>query len=149
MTTPNSSSQTIQPYLFFNGRCEEAIEFYRSALDAEVEMLVRFSDCPEPQGEGEEGCGDSAANKDKIMHANLRIGNTTLLASDGRCQGEPKFEGFSLSVSVADEAEAQKRFAALSEGGKVEMPLTKTFYSPCFGMVVDRFDVGWMIIVPQ
>jgi PhnB protein len=132
----------VQPYLFFEGRCEEAVEFYRRALGAEVKMLMRFKDNPSPQdhalppGEG-----------DKVMHASLRIGDTTLLASDGLCQGRPAFQGFALSLTVADDAEAERAFNALADGGKVQMPLAKTFFSSRFGMVADRFGVSWMVYV--
>ncbi len=133
----------IQPYLFFDGRCEEAIEFYRGALGAEVTMLLRFKDSPEPPQPGMVPPGA----ENKVMHASLRIGDTTVLASDGRCQGQPRFEGFSLSLTVANEAEADRLFAALATGGQVRMPLTKTFFSPRFGMVADRFGVSWMVYV--
>ena len=137
------SKTLIQPYLFFNGRCEEAIEFYRAAVGAEVTMMMRFKESPEPPQPGMLAPG----SEDKIMHASFRIGESTIMASDGRCQGSPIFEGFSLSISVSSEADADRYFAALSEGGKVEMPLSKTFWSPKFGMLTDRFDVGWMISV--
>ena len=133
----------VQPYLFFDGRCEEAIEFYRKALGAEVSMLMRYKDSPEPPQPGMVPPG----SENKIMHASLRIGDTTLMASDGHCQGKPNFDGFSLTVNAADEAEARRLFAALSDGGQVRMPLTKTFFSPSFGMLADRFGVGWMVIV--
>lgn len=133
----------VQPYLFFDGRCEEAIEYYRGALDAEVTMLMRFKDSPEPPQPGMVPPG----SEHKIMHASFRVGDTTLMASDGRCTGKSNFQGFSLSLSVADEAEARRRFSALQDGGQVRMPLAKTFFSPCFGMVADRFGVSWMIIV--
>ncbi|WP_292932250.1 VOC family protein [Noviherbaspirillum sp.] len=136
----------VQPYLFFDGRCEEALEFYRKALGAEVTMLMRFKDNPEPQPES--ACGPQAS-PEKVMHASFNIGETTLMASDGHCTGKPVFQGFSLSLSAADPAHAERLFAALADGGQVQMPLTKTFYSPCFGMVADRFGVGWMIIVEQ
>jgi PhnB protein len=133
----------VQPYLFLDGRCEEAIEFYRRALGAEVTMLMRFKDSPEPQQPGMVPPGSD----NKVMHASFRIGDTTLFASDGRCLGKPSFQGFSLSLTAANEAEAERRFAALADGGQVQMPLTKTFFSPRFGMVADRFGVSWMIIV--
>ena len=133
----------VQPYLFFDGRCEEAIEFYRKALGAEVSMLMRYKDSPEPPQPGMTPPG----SENKNMHASLRIGDTTLMASDGHCQGKPNFDGFSLTVNAADEAEARRLFAALSDGGQVRMPLTKTFFSPSFGMLADRFGVGWMVIV--
>ncbi len=135
----------VQPYLFFDGRCEEAIEFYRKALGAEVVMLMRFKDSPEPQQPGMVPPG----SENKVMHANLRIGDTTVLASDGHCHGQPSFQGFSLSVTASSEAEAKQIFAKLSDGGKVQMPLTKTFFSPSFGMLADRFGVGWMVYVAQ
>ena len=133
----------VQPYLFFNGRCEEAVEFYKKALGAEVMMLMRFKDSPEPPQPGMIPPG----SENKIMHTSLRIADTTVMASDGRCEGGSSFKGFSLSLTVANEAEARRTFAALSEGGQVQMPLTKTFWSPCFGMLSDRFGVGWMISV--
>lgn len=141
MSTPTSQA-LVQPYLFFGGRCEEAIEFYRKALGAEVERLARFKDAPEPQP------GLPECFEEKVMHATLRIGETMVMASDGRCEGEANFEGFSLSITVSDEAEAERVFAALSEdGGLVTMPLEKTFWAPKFGMLQDRFGVGWMVSV--
>jgi PhnB protein len=133
----------VQPYLFFNGRCEEAVEFYQRALGAEVKMLARYKDSPEPPPPGRLPPGFD----NKIMHAGFRIGGTTIMASDGSCEGEEKFGGFSLTLTVPDTAAADQAFAALADGGKVEMPLTKTFFSPRFGMVTDRFGVSWMIIV--
>jgi PhnB protein len=133
----------VQPYLFFDGRCEEAIEFYRSALGAEVTMLMRFKEGPEPQQPGmvPPGAGE------KIMHASLRIGDATVLASDGRCLGQPSFQGFAVSLNVPTEAEAERLFAGLAEGGQVQMAPAKTFFSPRFGMVADRFGVSWMVCV--
>ncbi len=135
----------VQPYLFFDGRCEEAIEFYRRVLRAEVQMLMRFKDSPEPPQPGT--CPPGSENK--IMHASLRIGETRVMLSDGRCQGRPKFDGFALSVDAPDEKAAERLFAALSDGGEVRMPIAKTFFSPRFGMTADRFGVTWMVIVPQ
>jgi PhnB protein len=132
---------SVQPYLFFDGRAEEAIEFYRGALGAKVEMLMRFKDCPEPEHR------PSSDTENKVMHSSLRIGEATVMLSDGRCQGKPSFEGFSLALTAADEAEADRLFNALADGGQVQMPLAKTFFSPRFGMVADRFGVAWMIIV--
>ena len=141
MTTTNSNPiQAVQPYLFFDGRCEEAIEFYRSTLGAEVTMLLRYKDSPDPTM-----CAPGAENK--VMHASVRIGDSTLMASDGRCEGKLSFQGFSLSLTVPNETEAERLFAAVAEGGQVQMPLTKTFFSPRFGMAADRFGVSWMIIV--
>ena len=133
----------IEPYLFFNGRCEEAIDFYKKALGAEVIMLMRFKESPEPPQPGmvPPGC------EDKVMHASFRVGDTTVMASDGRCTGQTDFQGFCLSLTAANEAEAERKFAALAEGGQVQMPLAKTFFSPRFGMVADRFGVSWMVVV--
>jgi PhnB protein len=144
MNTPKNN-RVVQTYLFFDGRCEEAIEFYRRVLGAEVVMLHRFKDCPET---GEPGkC--PAGTENKVMHARVRIGETTLLVSDGRCTGRPAFAGFSLSVSVPNDAEAEQLFAALAEGGQVQMPMAKTFFSSRFGMLADKFGVGWMVLVGQ
>ncbi len=131
----------VQPYLFFNGRCEEAIEFYRRALGAKVEMLMRNKESPEPAPPGMLPPGSG----DKVMHATLRIGDGVIMASDGTCSGKPEFAGFSLSLAAKDAADADRLFGALADGGKVQMPLGKTFWSARFGMVTDRFGVGWMI----
>jgi PhnB protein len=133
----------VQPYLFFDGRCEEALEFYRSALGAEVTALHRFKDSPEPHAPGMIPPGAD----NKVMHASFRFGGTTVLASDGRCTGHPSFQGFSLSITVPNDAEAERLFAALGQGGQVQMPLSKTFFSSRFGMVADRFGVSWMVYV--
>ena len=132
----------VETYLFFDGRCDEALEFYRKHLGAEVSMLMRYKDSPEPHQPGMIPPGA----EDKVMHASFRIGDTTVMASDGRCTGKPLFQGFALSLGVASDAEADRYFAALSEGGQVHMPLTKTFFASRFGMVADRFGVSWMII---
>jgi PhnB protein len=132
----------VQPYLFFDGRCDEALAFYKKAIGAQVEMLMRWKDNPDPGG-----C--SEANKDKVMHASVKVGDASVLASDGRCEGKPEFKGFALTISAKTEAEADKMFGALSEGGQVQMPLTKTFFAPKFGMLADKFGVGWMIMVAQ
>jgi PhnB protein len=143
METKKTATATfIQPYLFFDGRCEEALEFYRSALGAEVERMLRWKDSPEPP---QPGC--APIDMEKIMHASFRIGTTTVMASDGRCQGKPKFEGFALSIILPNEADTDRFFNALADGGQVQMPLAKTFFSPRFGMVTDRFGIGWMILV--
>ena len=133
----------VEPYLFFDGRCEEAIEFYRKVLGAEVTALIRNKESPEPPPPGMVPPG----SENKVMHSNLRIGETMVMASDGNCQGKPSFQGFSLSVTAPNEAEAERMFATLAGGGQVQMPLAKTFFSSCFGMVADRFGVSWMIIV--
>jgi PhnB protein len=134
----------VQPYLSFEGRTEEALEFYRKALGAKVEMLVRHKDSPEPPTPGMCPPG----SEDKILHACFRIGETAVMASDGGCSGKTSFQGFSLSIDAPNEAEARRLFAAVAEGGQVHLPLTKTFFSPAFGMAADRFGVSWMIVVP-
>ena len=132
----------VQPYLFFDGRCEEAIEFYKKVLGAEVLMLMRFNESPDPPPPGMIPPG----SENKIMHSCLRIGEAEVMASDGRCMGNPAFQGVSLSLDVASEAETDRLFNALGEDGQVQMPIGKTFFSPRFGMVVDRFGVSWMIV---
>lgn len=136
-----------QPYLFFNDRCEEAIEFYREALDAQVDAMMRFSDCPEPLPPGMVAPG----REQKIMHASLRIGDTTVMASDSGCSDEQAkgYLGFSMSLSVPDEPSARRRFDALAQGGQVYMPLAPTFFSSAFGIVVDRFGIRWMVNVAR
>jgi len=134
----------IQPYLFFNGRCEEAVEFYKKALGAEVEMLMRYKESPDSPPPGMLPPG----SENKVMHASMRIGGALVMASDGHCSGQVEFKGFSLSITVPDAATADRFFNALGEGGQVQMPLGKTFFSPRFGMLADRFGVGWMVIVP-
>ena len=141
-SAPKPSTQ-VQPYLFFDGNCEEAVKFYQRALGAEVTMLMHYKDSPEPQNA--EMCTPMSA--DKVMHANFRIGSTNILASDGPSHGAPSFKGFSLSLTVTDQSQAKKFFAALSDGGQIQMPLDKTFFSPLFGMVADRFGVCWMVYV--
>jgi PhnB protein len=131
----------VQPYLFFNGRCEEAIEFYRRALGAEVTMLMRFKESPEAPPPGKVPPGW----ENKVMHANLRLGDSEVMASDGSGQ-DTRFQGFSLSLSVRDDAEAGRLFAALSDGGQVQMPLMRTFFASSFGMLTDRFGVSWMVM---
>lgn len=133
----------VQPYLFFGGRCDEALELYRTALDIKVDMLMRFSESPEPMPPGMLQPGFEK----KVMHAAFRIGESTIMASDG-CDDEASFSGFSLAVNVENEARAHRVFDALSAGGSVKMPLAKTFWSPCYGMLTDRFGLGWMVMVP-
>jgi uncharacterized glyoxalase superfamily protein PhnB/uncharacterized protein YndB with AHSA1/START domain len=140
MTTAKSET-VVQPYLSFDGRCEEALDFYTKTLGAKVQMLMRFKDNPDPTN-----CMPGI-DPSKVMHASFRIGNNVLMASDGRCAGPSGFQGFSLSLTVPAEAEAERLFAELGKGGEVQMPLTKTFFSPRFGMVADRFGVSWMVHV--
>ena len=129
----------IQPYLFFEGRTEEALEFYKSKLSAKVEFLMRYKDNPDPKY-------NPPDSGEKVMHSCFRIGDTQIMASDGNCGGKASFQGFSLTINAADAAEATQRFNALAEGGQVQMPLNETFFAKSFGMVADRFGVAWMVI---
>jgi PhnB protein len=131
----------VQPYLFFNGRCEEALDFYKKAVGAEVRNLMRWKDNPDP------AC--NVTDKNKVMHADIKIGEATVLASDGNGEGKPEFKGFALTIAAKTVAEADKTFAALSDGGQVQMPMMKTFFSERFGMLADKFGVGWMVIVEK
>lgn len=132
----------IQPYLFFDGRCEEALSFYREALGAKVVMLLRFGDAPQ----GEAGCPGGTPPADKVMHACLQIGQTQVMASDGFAAGRPEFKGVSLSLTADDDAQARQLFDALAEGGQVQQPLGPSFFASSFGMVTDRFGVAWMVV---
>ena len=133
----------VQPYLFFEGRCEEALEFYKKALGANVEFLMRFKESPTPPP------GMRKETENKVMHACFRVGEAQIMASDGHASGKPSFQGFSLSLDAKDETHAKKLFDGLADGGQVRQPLTKTFFSPAFGMVADKFGVGWMVINPK
>jgi PhnB protein len=133
---------TVQPYLFFDGRCEEALEFYKGAIGAEVEMLMRFKESPDP-------AQMPAGSADKVMHAAFRVGGTQVLASDGHCAGKPSFQGFGLTLNAKDDAEAEKLFGAVGQGGQVQQPLVKTFFASKFGMVTDRFGIMWMVIAEE
>jgi PhnB protein len=137
-----SNKRIVQPYLSFEGRCEEALEYYRNSIGAEVTTLLRYKDSPDPSVSAPDSL-------DKVMHASLRIGETTIFASDGRCGGKPNFQGIWLALTTPDEADAQQLFDALADGGQVQLPLTKTFFSPRFGMVTDRLGVSWMIQAAQ
>jgi PhnB protein len=132
----------VQAYLFFDGRCEEAVEFYRKAIGAEVTGLMRFKENPEPSM-------NPPGSDEKVMHMSFRVAGTEVMASDGQCLGKPSFSGSALALSVPTEAEAEKRFAALAEGGQIQMPMAKTFFSDRFGMVADRFGVSWMVLVAK
>jgi PhnB protein len=129
----------IQPYLFFEGRTEEALEFYKSKLNAQVEFLMRYKDNPDPKY-------NPPNSGEKVMHSCFRIGDTQVMASDGNCTGKPSFQGFSLTFNAADEADAKRRFSALAEGGQVNLPLSETFFAKSFGMVADRFGLNWMVM---
>ncbi|MFA5940909.1 MAG: VOC family protein [Sinimarinibacterium sp.] len=133
----------VQTYLHFDGRCEEALEFYRKALGAEIGMLLRYKDSPEPASPGMVPMGWDS----KVMHAEFRVGDSVVMASDDCTGKHAGYHGFQLSITVANEDEAERRFAALSAGGQVRMPLAKTFFSPRFGMLTDRYGVSWMVMV--
>lgn|SRR5678816_2725996 len=143
MSTSNPSATFIQPYLFFGGRCEEALAFYRAAIGAEVQLLMHHKESPEPPPPGMLAKGW----ENKVMHTSFRVGSSVIMASDGCSEEEANFHGFTLSISVPTEADADRVFARLSEGGEVKMPLGKTFWSPRFGMLTDRFGLGWMVSV--
>jgi PhnB protein len=134
---------SITPYLDFSGRCDEALAFYRDALGAEVQMLMRFDESPElpPPGMLQKGF------EKKVMHASFSIRGIPIMGSDG-CNDQSKFDGFQLALQVPTEADAKRAFDALAAGGTVRMPLTKTFWSPCFGMLTDKFGLPWMVTVP-
>jgi PhnB protein len=130
----------VQAYLFFDGRCDEALDFYREAIGAKVGTVMRWKDCPDESAR-------SGPNADKVMHAQFEVGDTAILASDGRNSGAPKFDGFALTITAPSEAEADRVFDALANGGQITMPMAKTFFSPRFGMLADKFGVHWMILV--
>jgi PhnB protein len=129
----------VEPYLFFEGRTEEALEFYKQKLGAKIEAVMRYKDNPEPQYNP-----PNSANK--VMHALFRIGDTKVMASDGNCAGKASFQGFALTINAENPVEAKQRFDALAEGGQVQMPLNETFFAKSFGMVADRFGMSWMVI---
>jgi len=136
------SAMRVQPYLLFDGRCEEALNFYAGALGAEILSLMRFKDSPLP-GDVD---GRPPGSGDKIMNASFRIGDSLLMASDGHCGGNPEFKGVSLSITLPDAAEANRIFAALAQEGEVLMPMTETFFAQRFGMVADRFGLSWLVL---
>jgi len=129
----------VEPYLMFEGRTEEALQFYQQKLGAKVEAIIRFKENPEPKY-------NPPNSDEKVMHSLFRIGDAQIMASDGNCTGKPGFQGFALTLNAADAAEAKQRFNALAEGGKVQMPLNETFVAKSFGMVADRFGVNWMVL---
>ena len=140
----------VESYLMFEGRCDEALEFYRHALGAQVTMLMRYKDNPEPAAG--EGCADGSGpgpTPEMVMHASFTVGDTQIMASDGMGSGHASFQGISLALSPANAADAKRYFDALADGGKVQIPLTKTFFSQAFGMVADRFGVPWMVVAPE
>ncbi len=127
----------VEPYLYFQGRCEEALEFYRGAINAEGSVITRFADIP--------GSQVPPGAETKVAHAELRIGDTTVLASDGCDAGECAYNGFSLALTAADDSEAERLFAALAEGGSIQLPIQSTPFSSRFGIVADRFGVPWTV----
>ncbi|HEY9280512.1 MAG TPA: VOC family protein [Eoetvoesiella sp.] len=137
----------VQTYLFFEGRCEEALEFYKRELGAEVTALMRYNEAPKPaEGEQQGDCQLPPGSDNKIMHCSFKVGDTTLLASDGRCSGHASFQGFSVAITAPDIGEAERLFAALSKGGQVQMPMAETFFASRFGMAADPFGVSWMVL---
>ena len=136
------TTTAVQPYLFFDGKCEEALEFYKSAIGAKVDMLMRFKENPDKPDPSHMPPNSG----DKVMHAAFKVGDTQILASDGHCAGKPSFQGFGLALNAKSDAEAEKLFAALGKGGQVQQPLVKTFFASKFGMVNDRFGIMWMVI---
>ena len=140
----------IQPYLFFEGRTEEALDFYKRTIGAQVGMLLRFKDTPpDAPKSNDPGCQPPPDSAEKVMHAEFRVGDSVIMASDGMCSGKPQFGGFGLSLPARDEAQVHRWFKALSECGQVISPVSKTFFSPAFCMVTDRFGIMWMVILPQ
>jgi len=139
----------VQPYLSFEGRCEEALEFYKKAVGAQVEAMMRFGEAPADGDMSGEGCGGPMPSADKIMHSSFKVGDSVVMATDGMTSGKPDFKGISLALLTKDDAEAKRMFDALSEGGAVMQPLTKTFFASSFGMVADKFGVCWMIVTAQ
>jgi PhnB protein len=133
---------TVQPYLFFDGKCEEALEFYKGAIGAKVDMMMRFKEAPD-QSQMQPNTGE------KVMHAAFHVGTTQVLASDGHCAGKPSFQGFGLALNAKNDAEAEKLFTAVGKGGQVLQPLTKTFFASKFGMVADKFGIMWMVMAEE
>ena len=130
----------VQPYVFFDGKCEEALEFYKRAIGAKVNAMMRWKEAPDQSMV-------TAGQENKVMHGEFQVGETVILASDGRCMGKPSFQGFALTITADNDADAKRIFNALGDGGQVQMPLEKTFFASLFGMVADKFGVGWMVIV--
>ena len=131
----------VQAYVSFHGRCEEALEFYKKSIGAEVTGLMRWKDSPDETMKSPPGY------EEKVMHAAFRIGETELMADDGMGEKQAEFRGMTLAIEVADDAKAKRIFAALGEGGIVTMPLMKTFWTSSFGMLTDKFGVPWMVNV--
>jgi len=132
----------VQPYLFFDGRCDEALDFYKKTLGAKVDMLMRFKEAPDQSMVTPE-------SREKVMHCALHVGDNQILASDGRCMGKPNFQGFALAITAKDDVEAERLFGALGDGGQVQMPMSETFFASKFGIVADKFGASWMVLNPK
>lgn len=139
----------VEPYLSFEGRCEEALEFYKKAIGAQVDVMMRFKDAPADTGSHGDGCAGPMPPADKIMHSSFKVGDSIVMATDGMASGKADFKGISLAFTTKDDAEAKRMFDALSEGGTVVQPLMKTFFASSFGMVGDKFGVCWMVVTAQ
>jgi len=144
----------VQSYLSFEGRCDEALGFYKKALGAEVVQLMRYNEAPPapsspPSDNADASCGGAMPAGDKVMHAVVRIGETELMASDGRCSGQAEFKGVMLALTASTDDEARQWFDALAGGGQVLQPLMPTFFTSSFGMLNDRFGLGWLLVVNQ
>lgn len=140
-----AKATTVQGYLFFDGRCDEALQFYGRALGATVTFMMRNKESPDPHPPGRLPPG----SENKVMHCQFKVGDTEIMASDGLCGGKPHFDGFSLAITVHDDATAKRHFDALAEGGKVDLPMTSTFFATSFGMLKDKFGVAWMVMAPK
>jgi PhnB protein len=131
----------LNPYLFYSGNCEAAFKYYEKVLGAKIEMMLRSDEAPEsmPPQPGFEK---------KIMHGRMSINGNVLMASDAPPNHFHKPQGFAVSLTVADPIEAEHKFKALCEGGSVNMPFGKTFFSQGFGMGIDQFGIPWMVNCP-
>lgn len=145
--TDQTFTTQVQTYLYFDGKCDEALAFYRDTVGAEILQLMRYRDMPlQP---GSDTCVEQSMPpgcEDKVLHCSFRIGATELMASDGFCAGKPVFEGFALSLVLKDKDTVERTFARLAEGGEVRVPVDKTFFSPAFGLVVDRYGILWNVL---
>lgn len=133
-----------KPYLYLSGQCDEALAFYQQHLGATISMLIRFNESPKPLP-----TDLPDGYEDKVMHCEFSVGDMSIMASDGCKESTGEFRGFSLTLTIADEAYARQAFQALSEGGEVNMPLSETFWSPLYGQVTDKFGISWMIMLPE
>ncbi|MCB1852433.1 MAG: VOC family protein [Gammaproteobacteria bacterium] len=143
ITTLALRQAKVNNYLFFSGRCEEALDYYCRHLGARIELLFRFGDSPEPIPEG----AIPPDFDNKVMHAEFTLGDTRLFASDG-CSINGPVGGFSLALTLTVEEAVRRAFTALADGGSIVMPLEPTFWSPLYGQVNDRFGISWMVMMP-